>query len=124
MKLVKASNTKIGWHVKIRGEAHPFDPAQETYFESRLGRKMKDKLTGKIQWLRLWWQQDKECPNYREKITEETGWHVHHILSKSEGGKDNNSKLVLLHPNCHRQIHSQRLEVAKPAPVKGGFDEV
>jgi RNA-directed DNA polymerase len=123
MKLVKASDTKIERHTKIRGEANPFDPAQEAYFESLLGRKMKEKLTGRIKWLRLWWRQDKECPNCQEKITEETGWHVHHILPKSEGGKDNNSNLVLLHPNCHRQIHSQRLEVAKPAPVKGGLVE-
>ncbi len=123
VSLVKARDTEIKRHVKIKGEANPFDPAQEAYFESRLGRKMKDKLTGRIQWLRLWWRQDKECPNCHEKITEEIGWHVHHILPKSEGGKDNNSNLVLLHPNCHRQIHSQRLEAAKPAPVKGGFDE-
>jgi RNA-directed DNA polymerase len=120
-RLVKASDTKIERHTKIKGEANPFDPAQETYFESLLGRKMKEKLTGRIKWLRLWWRQDKECPNCHEKITEETGWHVHHILPKSEGGKDNNSNLVLLHPNCHRQIHSQRLEVAKPTPVTGGL---
>ena len=123
VKLMNASDTKIERHIKIRGEANPFDPAQETYFESLLGRKMKEKLTGRIKLLRLWWRQDKECPNCHEKITEETGWHVHHILPKSEGGKDNNSNLVLLHPNCHRQIHSQRLEVAKPAPVKRGFAE-
>ncbi len=123
MKLVLASDTKIERHIKIRGEANPFDPKQETYFESRLGQKMKDKVMGKIKWLRLWWRQDKECPNCHEKITEETGWHVHHILPKSEGGKDNVSNLVLLHPNCHRQIHSQRLEVVKPAPVTGGFVE-
>lgn len=121
LKLALASDTKIERHTKIRGEANPFDPAQEAYFESLLGRKMKEKLTGRIQWLRLWWRQDKECPNCHEKITEETGWQVHHILPKSEGGKDNNSNLVLLHPNCHRQIHSQRLEVAKPAPVKGSL---
>ncbi len=123
MKLVKASDTKIERHIKIRGEANPFDPKQETYFESRLGWKMKEKLTGRIKWLRLWWRQDKECPNCHEKITEETGWHVHHILPKSEGGKDNISNLVLVHPNCHRQIHSQRLKVAEPAPVKRGFAE-
>jgi RNA-directed DNA polymerase len=63
MKLVKASDTKIERHTKIRGEANPFDPAQEAYFESLLGRKMKEKLTGRIKWLRLWWRQDKECPN-------------------------------------------------------------
>ena len=123
LKLVKASDTKIQRHVKIRGEANPFDPEQEAYFESRLGRKMKESSTGRIKGLRLWWRQDKKCPNCHEKITKETGWHIHHILPKSEGGKDNTSNLVLLHPNCHRQIHSQRLKVAEPALVKGGFDE-
>jgi RNA-directed DNA polymerase len=123
LKLVRASDTKIQRHIKIRGEANPFDPQQETYFESRLGWIMKERLTGRIKWYRLWWRQDKECPICKEKITEETGWHVHHILPKSEGGKDNSSNLVLVHPNCHRQIHSQRLKVAKPAPVKGSFAE-
>jgi RNA-directed DNA polymerase len=123
MKLVKASDTKIVRHIKIRGEANPFDPQQEAYFESRLGWKMEGNLKGKIKWLRLWWRQDKECPHCHEKITKETGWHIHPILSKSEGGKDNHSNLVLLHPNCHRQIHSQKLKVVKPVPMTGGFDE-
>ena len=120
---MKASDTKIERHVKIRGEANPFDPAQEAYFESRLGRKMREKLTGRIKWLRLWWRQDKECPHCQEKITKETGWNIHHILPKAKGGKDNISNLMLLQPNCHRQIHSQKLEVVKQAPVKGGLDE-
>ena len=55
MKLVKASDTKIRRHIKIRGEANPFDPKQESYFESRLGWKMEGNLKGKINLLRLWW---------------------------------------------------------------------
>ena len=123
LKLVKASDTKIQRHIKIRGEANPFDPEQETYFEDRLGWKMMASSRGKGRLLRLWWRQGKNCPNCEEKITKETGWHVHHILPKSEGGKDNMSNLVLMHPNCHRQIHSQRLNVAEPAPVTGGLVE-
>jgi RNA-directed DNA polymerase len=37
IRLVNASDTKIQRHVKIRGEANPFDPKQEAYFEDRLG---------------------------------------------------------------------------------------
>jgi len=122
MRLVTASDTEIQRHVKIRGEANPFDPKQETYFEDRLGKKMKVGLTGKIKWLRLWWRQDKECPICQEKITEDTGWNVHHILPKSEGGGDNLSNLMMLHPNCHRALHSQRTKTAKPAP-QGAFLE-
>jgi RNA-directed DNA polymerase len=121
VKLVKTSDTKIERHIKIRGEANPFDPAQEAYFESRLGREMEGNLKGKTKLLRLWRRQDKECPQCHERITKETGWHVHHILPKSEGGEENISNLVLLHPNCHRHIHSLKLKVVKPALVKKSF---
>jgi RNA-directed DNA polymerase len=119
LSLVKACETKIQRHVKIRSEANPFDPKQETYFEDRLGLKMKDSLTGKVKLLRLWWSQDKRCPICEERITKDSGWHVHHILPKSEGGKDSPSNLVMVHPNCHRQIHSQKLNVVKPVPARG-----
>jgi RNA-directed DNA polymerase len=112
VRLVQANDIKIERYIKIKGEANPFDPAQEAYFESRLGQKMEGNLKGKTQWLRLWWRQDKECPQCHEKITKETGWNIHHILPKSEGGGENMSNLALLHPNCHRQIHSQKLKVA------------
>ena len=112
VRLVQANDIKIERYIKIKGEANPFDPAQEAYFESRLGRKMEGNLKGKTKLLRLWWRQDKECPQCHEKITKETGWNIHHILPKSEGGGENISNLALLHPNCHRQIHSQKSKVA------------
>jgi RNA-directed DNA polymerase len=117
--LRKATDTPIRRHIPIRMAANPFDPQWETYFEDRLGWKMKGNLTGQVKWLRLWWSQDKECPICNEKITEDTGWNIHHILPKSEGGKDILSNLVMLHPNCHRQVHSQKLIIAKPAPERG-----
>ena len=121
--LVNASDTPIRRHIKIKGEANPFDPDQEAYFEDRLGQKMKASLMGKAKLLKLWWRQDKACPQCRQKITRETGWNLNHVIPKSEGGKDNMSNLVLMHPNCHRQIHSQKLDVVQPAPVTRGFVE-
>jgi RNA-directed DNA polymerase len=38
----------IKGHVKVRGEANPYDPEWETYFERRLDAKMQDDLKG-------WW---------------------------------------------------------------------
>jgi RNA-directed DNA polymerase len=119
IRLNKASDTAIQRHVKIRGDANPFDPEHETYFEDRLGWKMKRSVTGQVKWLKLWWSQDKECPMCKEKITEETGWNTHHIIPREDGGSDNPSNLVLLHPNCHKQLHSQKLKIAKPAPTRG-----
>ena len=43
-------------------------------------------------------------------------------LRKPAAVSDAMSNLVLLHPNCHRQIHSREVG-ALPAPVKRGFAE-
>ena len=122
VKLVQASDTPIRRHTKIKGAANPFDPAWEPYFEKRLGLTMKESLGGKQRLLCLWRAQKGVCPNCHEPITKNTGWHIHHILPKVQGGTDNLTNLMLLHPNCHRQIHNlERRELA--APVKRGFAE-
>ncbi|MCX7113748.1 MAG: HNH endonuclease [Proteobacteria bacterium] len=41
------------------------------------------------------------------------------VSPREDGGSDNPSNLVLLHPNCHKQLHSQKLKIAKPAPTRG-----
>jgi len=104
--LVKASDTKIRRHTKIKGEANPFDPQWETYFEDRLGLKMQGSLTGRRKLLYLWWSQNKRCVLCDEPITTETGWHVHHRIPRDQGGSDAYANLALLHPNCHRQLHA------------------
>jgi RNA-directed DNA polymerase len=119
VRLVLATDTKIRRHVKIRGEANPFDPKLESYFEGRLGWKMMDNLKGRRKLRYLWWDQEGKCPNCNQKITKDTGWNIHHILPKSEGGKDNLSNLVLVHPNCHKQVHCRKTNVVPPAPTKG-----
>jgi RNA-directed DNA polymerase len=105
-------------HIKIIGEANPFDPHWEIYFEHRLDVKMADNLKGRRQLLRLWKQQNGICPVCQQKITKITGWNNHHIIQRTLGGPDTNENRVLLHPNCHQQIHSQHIPVEKPCPVK------
>ncbi|ADL54989.1 group II intron reverse transcriptase/maturase [Gallionella capsiferriformans] len=107
VKLVKASDTPIKRHVKIKGTANPYDPEFETYFEERLGLSMKESLRGNNRLKVLWYAQDGLCPKCEEKITKETGWNLHHVLPKAQGGDDKMTNLELLHPNCHRQHHSQ-----------------
>jgi len=106
-------------HTKIKGTANPYDPAWEIYFEKRLGLQMAQDLKGQQQLLYLWQEQDGICPICRRKITKLTGWHNHHIVWRVKGGSDNADNRVLLHPNCHRQVHSQNLDVAKPRPSSG-----
>lgn len=116
--LIKASDTPIKRHVKIQGDANPFDPKWEEYFEKRFQIKMFNSLKGNEKMHQLWMDQKGVCPICQEYLSEKTKWHVHHILCKSQGGDDLQSNLVMVHPNCHRQIHSLKLKVVKPVPVR------
>jgi len=118
--LYTAARTSIRRHIKIRGEANPYDPAWEVYFEKRLGVKMKDNLSGRRKLLYLWKEQNGICPVCNQKITELTGWHNHHIVWRSKGGGDKAENRVLLHPNCHRQVHNRGITVGKPRLVPQG----
>jgi RNA-directed DNA polymerase len=110
-------------HVGIRSEANPFDPDWEIYFEKRLGVKMEQNLHGRRQLLYLWREQKGMCPICKQKITKLTGWHNHHIVWRSKGGSDKAENRVLLHPNCHRLVHSQGIFVEKPRPACQGVEE-
>ena len=114
LTLYRAGDVPIKRHVKIKGAANPYDPAWEVYFEERLRVKMTHNLKGRRQLLYLWKQQDGLCPVCHQKITRLTGWHSHHIVWRTHGGSDTAANRVLLHPNCHRQVHSQALDVARP----------
>jgi RNA-directed DNA polymerase len=93
-------------YAKVKAEANPYDPAFDEYFSKRLARKMDGTLEGrrKLRW--LWWWQDGTCPACDQRITRETGWHLHHVVKRSRGGSDKCSNLALLHPNCHMQLHA------------------
>ena len=114
ISLLRASDIPIKRHIKIRGEANPFDPKFETYFEERMTSKMRDKLKGNKRLLRLWLSQGGNCPVCRQKITDDMQWRLHHIVRKVEGGRSNVSNLRLMHHYCHRKIHAQ-MKVVEPA---------
>jgi RNA-directed DNA polymerase len=119
VRLRLAVRTPIRYHTKIRGQANPYDPEWESYFEHRQGVKMAEKLKGRQQLLQLWKAQDGLCPVCNRKITELTRWDNHHIVWQSYGGTDNINNRVLLHPECHRRVHSHNLTVVKPRPLIG-----
>jgi RNA-directed DNA polymerase len=118
-RLIRLASTPIKRHIKVKAAANPYAPAWEHYFAARLGVKMADSLKGRRSLLYLWREQNGICPVCQQAITKLTGWHNHHIVWRSKGGSDEAANRVLLHPNCHRQIHSQGLDVAKPRPHKG-----
>lgn len=116
--LFYASEVSIKRHVKVIGAANPYDPQWETYFERRLDVKMEANLSGSRTLLYLWKQQNGSCPVCNQKITKISGWHSHHLIYRVHGGKDGAENRVLLHPNCHRQVHSQKLKVVKPRAAR------
>lgn len=119
LQLFKAKSIAIERHVKIQNAANPYALEWETYFEKRLDVKMAHNLKGKRQLLHLWKQQGGLCPLCNRRITKLTGWHSHHIVWRSKGGKDEADNRVLLHPDCHERLHRQGLTISKPRPSRG-----
>ena len=116
--LYRAAETSIKRHLKIKGAANPYDPEWELYFEQRYTRQMEETLKGRGRLRYLWKEQEGKCVGCGQKISKMSGWHVHHIRQRVEGGGDEMGNLVLLHPNCHQQVHNQGWSVSKPRPVK------
>ena len=118
-QLVKAADTPIKRHVKVKATANPFDLEWERYFEKRLDVKMMAHWRGQRSLLHLWRSQDGHCPICQREITEETGWENHHLIYRVNGGSDTFDNRVLLHPTCHQQVHNLGLSVLKPRPTTG-----
>jgi RNA-directed DNA polymerase len=121
--LYQAAKTPIVRHRKIKGAANPYDQEWEVYFEERLNRRMIDNPKGYRRLLQLWLEQDGKCLVCGQKLAEERDWNVHHLCKRVEGGEDTLDNLVLLHSNCHRQVHCQGWRVSKPRPVKRALAE-
>lgn len=113
--LILASRVKIKRYTKIKGDANPFDTEYETYFENRLQKKMLDDICKTRKLKNIWLGQVGKCLLCKTSITKETEWHIHHIVYRVNGGNDNVSNLVMLHPDCHRQVHSRGLKIEKPS---------
>lgn len=119
--LARAAFTPITRHTRIQAAANPYDPAWEVYFEERQGVKMADDLRGRRKLRYLWRAQHGICPVCNQKITTITGWHNHHSIWRVMGGSDGVENRVLVHPTCHRKIHSQGLTVTKPRSRAGAL---
>ena len=83
---------------------------------------MMDDLKGKDRLIFLWRRQSGRCPQCQEMITKDTGWNLHRVLPIARAGGNTASNLLLLHPNCHRQAHSQENNDC-PALIEQGLEE-
>jgi len=112
--LFHAESTPIKRHVKVKGEANPYDPTYETYFEEREGAHMLETFRGTRTLRFLWHEQRGLCTLCNTKITRITGWRLHYCVARVKGGSTGAANCVLLHPECHDRVHRQRLPVSKP----------
>jgi RNA-directed DNA polymerase len=112
--LFHAESTPIKRHVKVKGEANPYDPTYETYFEEREGAHMLETFRGARTLRFLWHEQRGLCTLCNTKITRITGWRLHYCVARVKGGSTGATNCVLLHPECHDRVHRQRLPVSKP----------
>jgi RNA-directed DNA polymerase len=114
VRLLQMSKILIRRHVKIRADANPFDPAQETYFEQRIYQANSVKHYGQSMLRTLLKEQQGKCAFCHEPLTEQTGMNAHHIVEKHLGGAYSLENLIILHPFCHTQIHQNNISLQSP----------
>lgn len=119
IELYSLASTPIERHRKVSGEYNPYDPTMEATGEKLRMERMLKKLKYRKQIGSLYASQKGLCVLCKQLITKETGWHDHHIIYRSQGGRDSLENRVLLHPACHQQLHVRGLYVNKPAPFRG-----
>jgi len=118
--LYHARSTPIRRHVKVKGEANPYDPAFETYFEEREGSHMRETFRGTRTLRYIWNEQRGLCTVCKLPITRTTGWRLHHCVPLVQGGSKSAENRVLLHPECHDKVHRLTFSVSKPRlPERG-----
>lgn len=106
IRLFQAAKLPIQRHIKIQSAANPYNPAWELYFEERHLRQTSSDYWDLPWFKHLWTREGGRCPVCKQLITRLSGWHNHHIQWLVYGGTDELDNRILLHPNCHRQVHS------------------
>jgi RNA-directed DNA polymerase len=102
--LRKFAWTKIVRHRLVRTTHSPDDPTLQDYWQQR---RAKPQVTMHRR-RQLVQMQQGICPVCHQHLENGEGLHVHHIVPKKSGGKDDLANLWLVHQNCHHQIHSSR----------------
>lgn len=102
--LLKFTWFKIKRHVLVPGLSSPDDPNREVkqWFKDKRKRQSQN-YKSSVQ--KLAKNQNFVCPKCKESLFNGETLHTHHIIPKSNGGKDTYKNLQLVHLFCHQQIH-------------------
>jgi len=96
MRIQKYSATPIVRHVKVKGDASPYD-GNLVYWSSRMGRHPEVSTSVAT----LLKKQKSKCAHCGLFFKDGDAWEVDHEVPKAMGGKDTYSNLQLLHRHCH-----------------------
>ena len=102
------AETPIVRHVKIKGDASPYD-GNLIYWSSRMGR--HPEVSTRVATLLK--TQKGKCTHCGLYFREEDVWEVDHITPRTLGGKDEYKNLQLLHKHCHDQKTAEDGSVGK-----------
>ncbi|NDV60779.1 group II intron reverse transcriptase/maturase [Bacteroides sp. 519] len=102
LTLKNLSNIHFIQYTQIKGDANPFDPEYDKYFDQRETQKMLITLKGRNSLLYLWKKQDRKCPLCGMPIDRVLPWNV---TEKVVNGKIQRS---LVHDKCYKQFRKQQ----------------
>ncbi|GAC1489371.1 MAG: group II intron reverse transcriptase/maturase [Chamaesiphon sp.] len=96
LRLHKHAATPIVRHVKVKGDASPYD-GNLIYWSTRMGN--HPEVSTKVATLLK--KQKGKCNHCELFFRDGDIWEVDHIIPKSKGGKDEYTNIQLLHRHCH-----------------------
>lgn len=123
LRLRTHAETPIVRHVKVKGEASPYD-GNQLYWSSRMGK--HPEVSTRVATLLK--TQKGKCTHCGLYFREEDVLEVDHIIPRSKGGKDEYKNLQILHRHCHNRktaedgsvgsTHEKRQIIEEPDEVK------
>lgn len=104
LSLIQPVEIKMENHPKVAKGKRVYCKEHTDYWEKREKRLMYNKLFYRNKY--LYKKQKGNCPKCNHPFALTDNLNVHHIIPKADGGTDKYSNLILLHAECHREIHS------------------
>lgn len=101
--LLKFQWTRIQRHVIVKTTHSPDDPSLKDYWEQRNRKQVTELVASKQKMAK---KQHFACPVCNQSLLNGEELHTHHILPRNDGGQDKYKNLLLVHQDCHTQIHS------------------
>jgi RNA-directed DNA polymerase len=113
-KKIGAYMLKFSWfnierHAMVTKTASPDDPKLKDYWEKRWKTKAKSEATRYNKTKeKVANRQGYKCTVCGESLFNDEPIDLHHIIPKSQGGKDEIRNLIWVHQYCHHKIHHQK----------------